>query len=296
MITTWSLDNVVTTLVLWVVLLAALMHAFWNSLISRASDKSLFTMALHVCSALLAVPLLFIVGLPSVDSYPYLVTSILLHGLYIYVLTKVYTHSAFGPAYIVMRGMAPLFVMLISLIALGESFAIQDFVGLLSISLGILFLLRTYLIPQAKLSATLSGSHLEFALLNALVIAAYTVVDGIGARLSGNPLAYVLVSAFFEPILVYLLAYRRQTRDLWQFSKTNAALIALGSSISIAGYSMVLWAMTVSPIALVSALRETSVVFAMLISIFWFREGKFAPAAVSSLLMLCGVYFLKSSA
>lgn len=285
-----------TTLVLWVVLLAAFMHAFWNSLISRASDKSLFTMALHVCSALLAVPLLFIVGLPSVDSYPYLVTSILLHGLYIYVLTKVYTHSAFGPAYIVMRGMAPLFVMLISLIALGESFAIQDFVGLLSISLGILFLLRTYLIPQAKLSATLSGSHLEFALLNALVIAAYTVVDGIGARLSGNPLAYVLVSAFFEPILVYLFAYRRQTRDLWQFSKTNAALIALGSSISIAGYSMVLWAMTVSPIALVSALRETSVVFAMLISIFWFREGKFAPAAVSSLLMLCGVYFLKSSA
>lgn len=285
-----------TTLVLWVVLLAALMHAFWNSLISRASDKSLFTMALHVCSALLAVPLLFIVGLPSVDSYPYLVTSILLHGLYIYVLTKVYTHSAFGPAYIVMRGMAPLFVMLISLIALGESFAIQDLVGLLSISLGILFLLRTYLIPQAKLSATLSGSHLEFALLNALVIAAYTVVDGIGARLSGNPLAYVLVSAFFEPILVYLLVYRRQTGDLWQFSKTNAALIALGSSISIAGYSMVLWAMTVSPIALVSALRETSVVFAMLISIFWFREGKFAPAAVSSLLMLCGVYFLKSSA
>lgn len=285
-----------TTLVLWVVLLAAFMHAFWNSLISRASDKSLFTMALHVCSALLAVPLLFIVGLPSVDSYPYLVTSILLHGLYIYVLTKVYTHSAFGPAYIVMRGMAPLFVMLISLIALGESFAIQDFVGLLSISLGILFLLRTYLIPQAKLSATLSGSHLEFALLNALVIAAYTVVDGIGARLSGNPLAYVLVSAFFEPILVYLFAYRRQTGDLWQFSKTNAALIALGSSISIAGYSMVLWAMTVSPIALVSALRETSVVFAMLISIFWFREGKFAPAAVSSLLMLCGVYFLKSSA
>lgn len=281
---------------LWVVLLAAFMHAFWNSLISRASDKSLFTIALHVCSALLAVPLLFIVGLPSVDSYPYLVTSILLHGLYIYVLTKVYTHSAFGPAYIVMRGMAPLFVMLISLIALGESFAIQDFVGLLIISLGILFLLRTYLIPQAKLSATLSGSHLEFALLNALVIAAYTVVDGIGARLSGNPLAYVLVSAFFEPILVYLFAYRRQTGDLWQFSKTNAALIALGSSISIAGYSMVLWAMTVSPIALVSALRETSVVFAMLISIFWFREGKFAPAAVSSLLMLCGVYFLKSSA
>lgn len=279
--------------VLGVVLLAALMHAFWNSLISRASDKSLFTMALHVCSALLALPLLWVVGWPAQASYPHLVASVLLHGPYIYVLTKVYTHSAFGPAYIVMRGMAPLFVMLISLLVLGESFAAPALAGLLCLSLGILFLLRTYSKPQAQLLSGLKGSHLQFALLNAVVIAAYTVVDGAGARLSGNPMAYVLVCAVFEPILVYLLAYRQQTRALWQFSKLNAGLIVLGSSISISGYAMVLWAMTLSPIALVSALRETSVVFAMLISIFWFKEGRFAPAAMSAVWVLVGAYFLK---
>lgn len=279
--------------VLGVVLLAALMHAFWNSLISRASDKSLFTMALHVCSALLALPLLWLVGWPAEASYPHLVASVLLHGLYIYVLTKVYTHSAFGPAYIVMRGIAPLFVMLISLLVLGESFTAPVLAGLLCLSLGILFLLRTYSKPQAQLLSGLKGSHLQFALLNALVIAAYTVVDGAGARLSGNPLAYVLVCAVFEPILVYLLAYRQQTRALWHFSKHNAVLIVLGSVTSISGYAMVLWAMTLSPIALVSALRETSVVFAMLISIFWFKEGRFAPAAMSTAWVLVGVYFLK---
>ena len=283
-----------TNWILGVVFLAALMHAFWNSLISHASDKSLFTMALHVCSALLAIPLLWVVGWPSEASYPHLLVSILLHGLYIYVLSKVYTHSAFGPAYIVMRGMAPLFVMLISLLALGETFTAPAFAGLLCLSLGILFLLRTYATPQANLSAMLKGSHLQFALLNAVVIAAYTVVDGAGARLSGNPMAYVLASTVFEPILVYLLAYRHQTQAIWQFSKHNAGLIVLGSSISITGYSMVLWAMTVSPIALVSALRETSVVFAMLISIFWFKEGRFAPAAISSVLVMVGVYFLKA--
>jgi drug/metabolite transporter (DMT)-like permease len=80
---------------------------------------------------------------------------------------------------------------------------------------------------------------------------------------------------------------------LWGFSKANAGLIVLGSVISVTGYAMVLWAMTVSPIALVSALRETSVVFAMLISIFWFKEGRFKPAAISTLLVLVGIYFLK---
>lgn len=288
------LETVVTNWVIWVVLLAALMHAFWNSLISHASDKSLFTMALHVCSAALAVPLLWVVGWPSEASYPHLLASILLHGLYIYILTKVYTHSAFGPAYILMRGTAPLFVLLISLLTLGESFDTPAFAGLLCLSLGILFLLRTYVTPQAKLSSQIQGNHLQFALLNAAVIAAYTVVDGAGARLSGNPMAYVLASAVFEPILVYALAFRQQTKALWQFSKHNAGLIVLGSTISITGYSMVLWAMTVSPIALVSALRETSVVFAMLISIFWFKEGRFAPAATSSLMVLIGVYFLKA--
>lgn len=279
-----------TNQVLLAVLLAALMHAFWNSLISHANEKGLFTLALHVCSAVLAVPLLFFVGLPAASSHPYLVVSILLHGLYIFVLAKVYEKSAFGPAYIVMRGMAPVFVTLIALLVLGESFDGASLLGLMFLTLGILFLMCSY---HSNISQSLKWSQVKFSVLNAVVIAAYTVVDGAGARLSGNPLAYVLASALFEPFLVYLLAYRNQTRELLRFSKNHAGLIVLGSVISIAGYSIVLWAMTLSSVALVSALRETSVVFAMLISIFWFKEGRFRPAAVSSLLVLLGIYFLK---
>lgn len=275
---------------MFAVLLAALMHAFWNSLVSRAREKGLYTMALHICSAVLAVPALLWVGIPSELSHPYLFISILLHGLYIFVLTKVYAHSAFGPAYIVMRGMAPVFVMIISLLLLDDSFSRTSSVGLMFLTLGILLLLLTY---RSNISTSLRWGHIKFALLNALVIASYTVVDGAGARLSGNPLAYVLLSAVFEPVLVYVLAYRNQTRQLWAFSRANAALIGLGSVISIAGYSIVLWAMTVSSIASVSALRETSVVFAMLISVFWFKEGRLGPAAVSTVLVLVGIYFLK---
>lgn len=279
-----------TNAVLLTVVLAALMHAFWNSLISRATDKGLFTMALHVCSAVLAVPMLWWVGLPHELSHPYVLASVLLHGLYIYVLTKVYAQSAFGPAYIVMRGMAPVFVMVIALVFLGESFDRSSSLGLLFLTMGILFLMSTY---QSHIARSLRWGQIKFALLNAAVIALYTVVDGAGARVSGSALSYVLLSAVFEPILVYAFAYRQQTRALWSFSKAHAGLIVLGSVISTASYAMVLWAMTVSPMALVSALRETSVVFAMLISIFWFKEGRFKPAALSTLLVLVGIYFLK---
>lgn len=274
-----------------VVLLAALMHAVWNSLISHASEKGLFTLALHVCSAVLAVPLLLVVGLPSELSYPYLLISIFLHGLYIYLLTKVYANSAFGPAYIVMRGMAPVFVMIISLLWMNESFDTASSLGLLFLTLGVLFLMNTY---QVNITRSLKWEQIKFALLNAAVIAAYTIVDGAGARLSGNPLAYVMLSAVFEPILVYALAYRDQTSQLLIFSRSNAFLIVLGSVISLAGYAMILWAMTISPIALVSALRETSVVFAMLISIFFFKEGRLSSASLSVILVLVGIYFLKN--
>ena len=267
------------------------MHAIWNSLISQASEKGLFTLALHICSAVLAVPVLLVVGLPSQASYPYLLISIFLHGLYIFILTKVYANSAFGPAYIVMRGVAPVFVMIITLLWMGESFDRDSSLGILFLTLGILFLMNTY---QAKITRSIRWSQIKFALLNSAVIAAYTVVDGAGARLSGNPLAYVLLSAVFEPILVYALAYRNQTSQLLLFSRSNAFLIVFGSAISLAGYAMVLWAMTISPIALVSALRETSVVFAMLISIFFFKEGRLSSAALSVILVLVGIYFLKN--
>jgi drug/metabolite transporter (DMT)-like permease len=280
----------VTNLVLLAVLFAALMHAVWNSLISHAKDKGLFTLALHICSAVLAVPLLYVAGLPAPSSYPYLLASILLHGLYIFVLARVYANIAFGPAYIMMRGIAPVFVTLISLLVLGESFSIASSLGLIFLTLGILYLMYSY---HANVTQSLKWSQVKFAIINAAVIAAYTVVDGAGARLSGNPVAYVLAAAVFEPILVYLLAYRSQTRELFRFSSANIGMILLGSVISIAGYSIVLWAMTMSPIALVAALRETSVVFAMLISIFWFKEGRFKPAALSCLLVLLGIFFLK---
>lgn len=272
------------------VLFAAFLHAFWNALISHSPNKSLYTIALHLCSAVLAVPVLLVIGLPEAASAPYLFSSVLLHGAYIYLLGKVYVSGAFGTSYILMRGSAPIFVTLMTVWYLDSGLNLWQLAGLFVLVAGMFTLLYAY--SQAPL-AQLRSSQLKFALLNGLIIAAYTVVDGLGARASNNPVAYVFASALFEPFLVLLLGFRKQSHHIKSFVLSNFPLILLGSLVSLTGYSIVLWAMTQAPIAIVSVLRETSVVFAALLALFWFKEARLMPVIASSLLVFMGIYFMK---
>lgn len=277
--------------VLVAVLFAALLHALWNALISHSENKSLYTLSLHLCSAALALPVLGMIGLPDASSFPFLLTSVALHGIYIYLLSKVYASGPFATSYILMRGAAPVFVMLITFWYLDAGITPWMMVGVVVLAVGMFALLYTY---DAAPLRHLKSAQIQFALANALVIAAYSVVDGLGARVSGNPVAYVFASALLEPVLVYYLGFRNQTAQLKVFFLGNVRLILLGSTISLAGYSIVLWAMTKAPIAVVSGLRETSVVFAAVIAVYWFKEGRWGPVILSSMIVFLGIYLLKS--
>jgi drug/metabolite transporter (DMT)-like permease len=266
------------------------MHALWNALISHAQDKALYTVSLHLCSALIALPVLLWVGLPLASSYPYLLVSIVLHGVYIYLLSKVYEAGAFAPAYIVMRGAAPVLVAVLSFWFLDDHIGLPALAGLLVVVAGLFLMLYSY---SRNPIESFSKSQFKFAIINALVIAAYTVVDGLGVRQSGNAVAYVFASALFDPILAYYFGFRKSAMVVIGFARANWALVVLGSIISLGGYTIVLWAMTMAPIAIVSGLRETSVVFAAIISVFWFKEGRWLPATLSAAVVLCGLILLK---
>jgi drug/metabolite transporter (DMT)-like permease len=281
----------VSEYILVAVLFAALLHALWNALISHSENKSLYTLSLHLCSAALALPVLWMIGLPDASSFPFLLTSVALHGIYIYLLSKVYASGPFATSYILMRGAAPVFVMLITFWYLDAGITPWVMMGIVVLAVGMFALLYTY---DAAPLRHLKSAQVKFAIANALVIAAYSVVDGLGARVSGNPVAYVFASALFEPLLVYFLGFRNQTAQLKVFFVSNFRLIFLGSTISLAGYSIVLWAMTKAPIAVVSGLRETSVVFAAVIAVYWFKEGRWSPVILSSLIVFLGIYLLKS--
>lgn len=285
-------DARLSAVVVVAVLAAALMHASWNALIRGAPDKGLYTVLLHICSAALAVVLLPFVGLPRWESAPYIAASAVLHTGYILLLIRTYEGGQLAVSYLLMRGLAPLLVCLVSAPVLGESLAVTVWIGLGSILGGV------WCVAQASgqgLREVLAHPSGKAALLNAAIIAAYTLVDGQGARHSGNPVGYVLTLALLEPVVVLGMQLARRPRALGQYMHQHWPLGMLGACVATSAYAIVLWAMTQAPIAVVAAMRESSVVFVVLIGCLWFKEGRLRPGLLAALLVVIGVTAIKLS-
>lgn len=272
------------------VLAAALMHASWNALIRGAPDKGLYTLLLHVCSALLASVGLLFVGWPDPASWPFLGLSALLHTAYILCLMRAYEGGQLAISYLLMRGLAPLLVCLLSTPLLGETLSVGAWLGIACILVGVLTIAST---SGQSLGLVLRHPSGQAALFNAAIIAAYTLVDGQGARLSGNPVGYVLALALFEPLVILAHELRRRRPAVLHYFRQHWPLGFLGAAVATSAYCIVLWAMTQAPIAVVAAMRESSVIFAVLIGSLWFKEGRLRAGLLAGLCVVAGVLLLK---
>jgi drug/metabolite transporter (DMT)-like permease len=281
----------IPTTVVLAVLCAAMMHATWNALIRGAPDKGLFTLLLHVCSALLACFGLIVVGLPNWESGPFLLMSALLHTVYIICLMRAYEGGQLAVSYLLMRGLAPLIVCVVSTPLLGETPSLMAWLGIAFILLGVLTIAST---TGRSISEVIRHPSGKAALLNAIIIAAYTVVDGQGARVSQNPVGYVLTLALFEPLIILTHQLRRRHTVVLTYFKLHWRLGFLGAAVATSAYSIVLWAMTQAPIVVVAAMRESSVIFAVLIGSLWFREGRLRVGLIAASSMAIGVALIKS--
>lgn len=268
--------------VLTVVLFSALLHAGWNALVRSSSDK-LHTTLWVVCGAgALGLALVPALEPPAPASWPHIVASGLIHVLYFTLVGLAYRGADLGLAYPVMRGTAP------ALAALGALFWLREVptplatLGISLISTGVLVASR-----EAWRRGGVHASAIALALLNAGVIALYTLVDGQGARLSANAFAYTawvfLLTAAL--MLATVLAWRGYAWLRPRPGSWRAA--ALGGAGTLAAYALVLWAMTLAPIAMVAALRETSIVFAALIGTLVLRE-RLSRLRLLSVLVVCG--------
>jgi len=269
------------------VLSSALLHAGWNALVKAGSDKALDTALLNLVGGLLALPLLAAAGWPPAAAWPWLLASALVHVGYYALLTAAYRHGELSLTYPLMRGAAPLLVALASVAAFGERLSPLSWAGVLGVSLGVLVLGGVR--PGHE-----SGRAVTLALANAVVIAAYTIVDGHGVRASGNAVAYV-AALFLLNALPFgaLVLARRGWRPAWEHGRRRAPMAALGAAASLGAYGIALWAMTRAPVASVAALRETSVLFAALLAT-WQLQERFTPQrALGTAVILAGVAALR---
>ena len=235
--------------------------------------------------------LVALVGLPKREALPWLATSVVIHIGYYVTLVGAYRHGELGFAYPLMRGTAPLIVALLSGRLIGEDVPLAAWLGVAGISTGVLAIGLTR-------SARESGSRrhaLGYALANAAIIAAYTIVDGIGVRASGNALQYVALLFLVDglPYFALVVWQRRRAPPAFAYMRSRWRVGLLGSCASLGAYGIALWAMTVAPVALVAVLRETSVLFAAAFGVVMLKERFRLQRAVGTGAIIAGVMALR---
>ncbi|MFN9807015.1 MAG: EamA family transporter [Betaproteobacteria bacterium] len=271
------------------VLLAALLHATWNAMIKGGRDVLLDTAAIVVGAGLVALPFLPLVPLPQPQAWPYIIASVVTHLAYYFLMVNAYRTGDLSLVYPLMRGVAPLITAVLGIFWLREMPATFAWAGMLLISAGVIALaLRTA-------DHSPSGKAVSFALANACVIAIYSIIDGNGARASGNVWSYIVWLFVLDaiPFTLYMLVTRRRAflQALWQRRRNGM----IGGGLSAGAYAISVWAMTQAPVALVASLRETSVLFATLIGARLLNE-KLTPrrwAGVAAVVL--GVIALKAA-
>ncbi|MDJ0970483.1 MAG: DMT family transporter [Kiloniellales bacterium] len=269
--------------VLSLVLLAAVLHASWNALVKAGEDKLVMQTLVISVHGYLAMPLLFFLPLPDPASWPYLGLSALIHFVYYAGVIGAYRHGDLSQVYPIARGSAPALVALGAWFLAGEALSAAELLGVFTVSLGIVSL--TGLPRQLRGQGDgREAKAIGFALLTGATIASYTLADGLGVRESGHALSYILWLFALEAVpLTAFTLWRRRGRVVAAF-KPHLKAGVIGSLLSGLAYGIVIWAMSVAPMAHVVALRETSVLIAAIIGTRLLREPfgrkRIAAAAV----------------
>lgn len=273
-----------------VVLLAAFLHAAWNAVVKGGHDKALSTVMVAMTAGLLAAVALPALPQPAPASWPFIAASVGVHVVYFALVARIYHAADMSQTYPLMRGSAPLLVAVASVAWLGEHLSTLAWCGIAVISIGILAMA---VLPAVRAHAGGNREGIWLALLNAVVIAAYTLIDGTGVRRSAAPVAYAfwifVLTAL--PLAAWALAARRAA--LAGYVRRNWVFALVGGGGTLASYGLSLWAMTRAPVAPVAALRETSILFGALISGLLLKE-RVGPARLgAACLIAAGVATLR---
>jgi len=271
------------------VLSAALLHAVWNALVKGSDDKAIVLGLISLGHVIPGLFIVMVVPLPPIESVPYIIASTIIHWVYYYLLNTAYRIGDFSIIYPIARGLAPVLIALGSQIWIGEKLPILAWTGILTVSGGIMILTR------GSFSGAIPPSAIVAAVGVALAVTAYSLVDGVGIRISGNALSYI-GWLFVNEIFVAAFIFFSQFKRLRVVSVRTLYIGFAGGVISGLAYAMVLYAKTLAPLGIISALRETSVIFAAIIGVIWFKEGPRNQRLFAALIVVVGIGLIAVSA
>jgi drug/metabolite transporter (DMT)-like permease len=265
------------------VLAAAFLHALWNALIKTGASKQSAMMILAISQASCGLAVALWRGVPASAALPWLLGSGLIHMCYQLCLSYAYDHGDLSRVYPIARGAAPMLVLLVSAVFLADSITPPEVAGILVLGAGILLMARGVFTGGEQ------RQMLPYALGSALATAGYSITDGMGARAAGDAVVYVawllmVAAVFYLPVAVML-----KGPGLLVAPRRAWAVGMLAGICAFGAYAIAVWAMTVAPIALVAALRETSILFAVLIGWLAFGDPMDRGKAIAAGLIVAGV-------
>jgi len=278
-----------TNLVFIAVLFAALCHAGWNALIKVGLDPLSTTTLIAIGSGVVALAGLPFFGLPAAAAWPWIGASVVIHLFYFAALIESYRTGDLGQVYPIARGSAPLMTAAAATVFVGEPLSAAGWGGIVVLVAGV-FLLSA---RGGRELAIIDRRAVGFALLTALTICTYSIVDGIGARVSLNPQAYVLWLLFGNALLLVPYALWRDGRGVLPAMSRFWRRGLFGGVLQVIAYGIALWAMTLAPIAIVATLRETSVLFGALIAVVVLKEPLRAVRIGAAVLIVCGLVLIR---
>ena len=274
--------------VILLILCAAFLHALWNAMVKGSVDQPLTLGLVNLGHLLAGVILVLTFAVPAAESWPFLIGSTIIHFFYYGFLLLAYRYGDLSQVYPLARGVAPVLVALGGWSIAGETLPPSAWIGIALVSGGIAILLfdrRMTFHPTALSAAFMTG----------LIIAAYTVVDGLGVRASESPFGYIGWLFVLESIsAVFLLAWRRESMKRTSMRSLTAGIA--GGVLSAAAYGLAIYAMSLTQLANVSAIRESSVIMAALIGVVWLGERPWKMRVLAALVVAGGIIVLATGA
>lgn len=274
--------------VLTVILIAAILHASWNAFIKNKGNGFAKMTILATIIGLIVAPFTFVVGVPPLETCMYLGVSIIAHTMYMHSLTRAYQNEDFSVAYPFARGLAPLLTVIILLLFFNRSISTNELIGISIIILGILILFNA---QKLKINFKILISLLYFP----ISIVFYTLVDAMGVKTADSTQQFIVWLFILIPIPMLLYSLANQKELVVSTFIENKYSLILASIGSLTSYSLVLWAYTQAPIYYVASIRESSIIFASLIGLMFFKEKGLLRRLLASIVLFAGVVILEYS-
>lgn len=271
------------------VLFAAACHAGWNALIKVGLDPLCTTTLISIGSAVVALVIVPFVGLPTLAAWPWLISSVAIHLFYFASLIESYRTGDLSQVYPIARGSAPLMTATATTIFVDERLSLVGWTGIFALVVGVLLLSAR----GGRDLAVVDRRAVGFALFTAITICAYSVVDGIGARASADPNTYSVWLFVGIALVMVPYALYRDGRDVVPAMRLYWRRGLAGGALQVLSYGIAIWAMTASPIAIVAALRETSVLFGAAIAVVVLKEPLLTIRIVAACMIVCGLILIR---